>query len=260
MSKISLAALLGPVVAVGLIGGAEPPSSRAAEEAVHWGYHGAGGPSPWRDLSPDYRACGAGRMQSPIDLDGGEPVDMAAVEFDYRPTTLTIGNNGHTVQVDYPPGSALIFNGRRFELRQFHFHAPSEHAIDGKRYPMEMHLVHVGADGTLAVIGVLFEAGAANPALVAAWDRLPGQAGAPESYQGVPVDARDLVAAAPGYFRYMGSLTTPPCSEGVNWFVVAEPASVSAEQIEKFTAIVGANARPLQPRNNRLLLRPARAE
>jgi carbonic anhydrase len=221
-----------------------------------WGYQGKTGPEFWGDLNKDYHLCKLGGTQSPVDLTGAEGAMPSQIEFDYHLTPLTIVNNGHTVQVNYAPGSGIIVNGKRYELLQFHFHAPSEHAIEGGRSAMEMHLVHKNAEGALAVIGIMMNLGEENLALSEFWSQLPRRSGPEQTIPGVLINARDFLPRDAGYYRYMGSLTTPPCSEGVNWYVMTTPVTVSNKQAEAFSSIVGENARPLQAVKNRLILGP----
>ena len=169
---------------------------------------------------------------------------------------LRVLNNGHTIQVNYDPGSYVVLDGRRFDLGQFHFHTPSEHSVEGKRYPMEAHLVHVGEDGELAVLGVLFEEGTENLALRGPWAMMPEREGPEVHLAEITLNARDLLPDETTYFRYMGSLTTPPCSEGVNWHVFTQPVEASQSQIAQFVDVIGANARPIQAQNSRLVLEP----
>ncbi|MBL4645113.1 MAG: carbonic anhydrase family protein [Rhizobiales bacterium] len=219
-----------------------------------WGYSGAAGPDFWGNLKNEYAVCGTGKMQSPINISGGLSVIASDIEFNYSVSDLTIRNNGHTVQVDYNPGSSIEVNGEQFNLLQFHFHTPSENLIDGKTYPMEMHLVHQNSAGQLAVVGVMMEYGERNIALAEIWNHLPEHAGAPTRIHNVAMNARDLLPITGNYHHFMGSLTTPPCSEGVNWYVLSEPVQASADQIGMFTAIIGENARPAQPTHNRMLI------
>lgn len=223
-----------------------------------WGYAGDNGPEHWGGLSDDFAACDAGRMQSPIDVErnGSFAADTVEIDFDYRLTALTILHNGHTVQANYAPGSGITVAGKRYELLQFHFHTPSEHATDGKQFPMEFHFVHKSADGKLAVVGVLVQSGIENLAMREMWDHMPMHEAEAETYDSVVINGRDLLPGDRAYYRYMGSLTTPPCSEGVNWFLLTEPVTASSEQIAKMSEALGGNARPLQARNNRLVLWP----
>jgi len=230
--------------------------------AVHWGYSGQGGPQNWGRLSKDYHLCMLGSEQSPIDI-GTVPFDgatVAPIAFDYRLSPVEITNNCHTIQFNYAPGSAITVRGKRFELLQFHFHTPSEHAIEGRQAPMEVHFVHKSAEGELAVVGVMMQEGAENLALSEFLGLMPRKAGDTRQEKRILINARDLLPHAGGYYRYMGSLTTPPCSEGVNWHVMAEPISVSAQQIQLFAGLIGANARPVQLAGKRLVLAPLAAE
>ncbi len=225
-----------------------------------WGYGGKIGPSHWAKLSKDYRLCGRGTTQSPIDISGFSGASVMPIEFDYHLTPLEIVHNGHTVQVNYQPGSGITVEGKRYELLQFHFHTPSEHAVTGRQAAMEVHFVHQSADGELAVVGVMMEAGEDNMALREPWAVLPKKAGKTRHEEQVLINARDLLPSDTGYYRYMGSLTTPPCSEGVNWYVLRQPITVGMNQVKKFAAAVGANNRPIQPISNRLVLAPLASE
>jgi carbonic anhydrase len=229
---------------------ATPPAATPAP--VHWTYEGEEGPAHWAELSPDFAACSAGRSQSPIDLTGSAPQDLANVVFHYQPSQVNIINNGHTIQVNYDPGSSIELDGVRYDLLQFHFHAPSEHSLDGKLAEAELHLVHKSADGKLAVVGVLIESGPDNPAFKTVWDNLPTQPGPVQNVK-AEVNAASLLPAVQTTYRYTGSLTTPPCTEGVQWYVMTTPVQMSADQIATFTKIVEGNNRPLQPLNGRTL-------
>ncbi len=230
-------------------------AAAAKEAAAHWSYHGPGDPAHWAALEPEFRTCGVGRQQSPVDIrrDAVQPSNLPAIEFAYRPAPLKIVDNGHTVQVNVAPGSFIVVGGHRWELVQFHFHKPSEESIDGKRSAMVAHLVHKDADGRLAVVAVLLTSGAVNPMVAALWNNWPPQKGAEVTAQGVAIDAADLLPADRGYYTFSGSLTTPPCSEGVTWFVLKNPSAVSAGEIARFGRAYPMNARPLQPLNGRVI-------
>jgi carbonic anhydrase len=229
---------------------------RSEPGTPHWSYSGEGGPKAWGELSAEFQACRTGQFQSPIDISGGVGAASTPIEFDYHLSPLEILHNGHTVQVDYAPGSGIVVEGRRFELLQFHFHSPSEHLVDGQQASMELHLVHRSAGGELAVVAILFENGAENLALREIWQVMPREASQRSKHPRVLINARDLLPAGSHVYRYMGSLTTPPCSEGVNWFVMADPVPASMEQVMAFSTAVGPNARPVQARNHRLVLAP----
>ena len=219
---------------------------------VQWGYEGDRGPAHWGSLDQAFSVCGVGAAQSPIDLAGGTDGDFAAIEFDYGAHRATVVNTGHTVQVNVDPGSGMILGDTRYELLQFHFHHGSEHTVGGVQLSMELHLVHRSDRGALAVVGVLLGEGAANEALAPIWERIPSQANAAEA---VP-DAVDVAALLPEprtAWRYRGSLTTPPCTEGVAWIVMSEPATLSAAQIAAFGALYARNYRPVQPLGRRTL-------
>ena len=240
---------------------ADVPAEHPADPASppHWAYTGESGADTWGNISPDYHACSAGMMQAPIDQGDGFQAAGAAFTLNYQPSPLNIIHNGHTVQVNFQPGSSMTVSGKRYELLQVHFHTPSEHAIGGQRMAMEAYFVHKSAEGKLAVLGVMMRVGADNAVLQPVWEHLPASAGPAQDIAGASVDPAAFFPAERSYFRYMGSLTTPPCSEGVNWFVLKEPVTISQVQLDKFVSAVTANARPLQPVNNRLVLRPAPA-
>ena len=220
-----------------------------------WSYTGSKGPENWGSLSPDYAVCSDGRMQSPIDIVDAFPAKGSNLNFDYKPSPLRIVNNGHTVQVNYGSGSVLTVAGKPFKLLQFHFHAPSEHAIAGSRAPMEVHFVHGDADGSLAVVGVMMQAGGQNDPLASVFANMPEEAGPEVEIADTTIDASAMLPSEAGaYFHYKGSLTTPPCSQGVHWFVMANAIEVSTEQIGGFERVSGPNARPLQGLNDRLLI------
>lgn len=228
--------------------------SAATASAQHWSYSGEAGPVNWGKLDPQFVMCALGRNQSPIDLADFVKADLKPLKLAYKAGAADIVNNGHTVQVDYAKGSTLTVDGRAFELLQFHFHAPSENTVQGKPFPMEGHLVHADKDGNLAVLAVMFREGAANALLAKLWEKMPGKAGDKNSLpQGL--SAAQLLPKDRDYYRYNGSLTTPPCSEGVRWLLLKKPATASKAQIEQFSKAVGvANNRPLQAVNARPVL------
>ena len=223
-----------------------------ADEDPHWSYSGEDGPHKWGDLSADYLMCSKGRNQSPIDLSGAVDANLEALILDYPNRGLVDEvNNGHTIQENLKPGNFVTIQGQKYEARQFHFHSPSEHRIDGKSYPLEIHIVHSNPDGRLAVVGIMFDEGAENPMLT----QLNGfRPAGMEPYTG-PVDYNLLITSLDEYYTYNGSLTTPPCSEGVLWVVLKNPITASREQIDRFHDQMGADTnRPIQPRNARTIL------
>jgi carbonic anhydrase len=225
-----------------------------AQQHPEFGYSGAKGPQHWGGISEHWGTCSAGRNQSPVDIARTTSADLAPIEMDYPTFGTDIVNNGHTIQVNYRPGSTLKADGRTFKLLQFHFHAPSEHHLQGRDFPLEAHLVHQDEQGNLAVVGVLFEERAPNDLISLLWAAMPGGPGQ-RSMLGNNITALGLLPANRHYFRYSGSLTTPPCSEGVLWLIMREPMSVSREQMQAFERALGfANNRPVQPVNARALL------
>ena len=232
-------------------------SANAADShggAPHWTYEGEDGPTHWAALSPEFKSCALGVEQTPIDLENAIRAQAGPVNFAYQPVPLTILNNGHTIQINTPPGSSVAINGTTYDLLQFHFHHPSEHLLAGKRFDMELHFVHKSASGALAVVGVLIQPGQTNAALAPIWSALPPHEAAPTPIKGVTVTPSLLLPKDRDYFRYMGSLTTPPCSEGLTWTIFRAPIEASPEQIRAFAALFPLNARPLQPLNHRFLL------
>ena len=219
---------------------------------AHWGYAGAEGPDHWARLRPEYGQCATGQRQSPIDIRGGIAVDLAPIQFDYHPSAFSVIDDGHTVQADVAPGNAITVTGRRYELVAVDFHRPSEERIDGRSYDMAAHLVHKDAEGRVAVVAVLFDHGDAQPVVQAVWNNLPLEKG-----EAVPAGTRiDLAQLLPDdrrYYTYMGSLTTPPCSEGVLWMVLKQPVSISTEQEAVFAHLYPMNARPIQQAAGRLI-------
>ncbi|HEY9647259.1 MAG TPA: carbonic anhydrase family protein [Chroococcidiopsis sp.] len=238
---------------------ANAQAAKLSDRQSSWGYIGDESPQHWGELSSEYRACTAGAEQSPIDLHDPQKTvargDRATLALDYHNTPLKILHNGHTVQVNYAPGSTLRLDDQDYELLQFHFHEPSEHTVDQRPYAMEMHLVHKNQQtGNLAVVGVLIKEGAQHPALDKIWQHMPRKATPETTVPQVSVNAAQLLPAQKAhYYRYHGSLTTPPCSEVVNWIVLAQPIEASSQQIAQFKTAVGDNARPTQPLHRRVL-------
>jgi len=229
--------------------------AHTTKQAAHWGYSGNEGPEHWGEISPEFAICSSGKNQSPIDLSHLIKADLKPLAIDYQVAGNEILNNGHAIQINNGPGSKLSIDGRTFELQQYHFHAPSENLIDGKSYPMEAHLVHADSDGHLAVIAVMFVEGKENQSIAQAWSRMPKQVG--EKYALTPmVAAEGILPPKRRYYRFNGSLTTPPCSEGVLWLVMKDPVTVSKSQIEEFEHVMHhPNNRPVQAVNARPLLR-----
>ena len=221
---------------------------------VHWGYSGKTGPSHWGELDKSFAMCSMGKNQSPINLKNFVDVDLKPIKFNYSSTAKDIVNNGHTIQVDFNKGSKIKIDNIDFQLIQFHFHTPSENHIKDKEFPMEAHLVHVDKKGNIAVIAVMFEVGKANPLLTALWKEMPEKGGSVH-YLSKAGKADGLLPKNKDYYRFNGSLTTPPGTEGVRWFVMKKAMSASKEQIEKFAHVMHhPNNRPIQPTNARIIL------
>jgi carbonic anhydrase len=222
--------------------------------APHWTYEGEEGPDHWGTLDQSYALCGTGKSQSPIDVTTPKEQDLANISFHYQPSEVNISNNGHTVQVNYDAGSYMDLHGVRYDVVQFHYHTPSEHALNGNLFPAELHIVHKSADGTLAVIGILFEEGAQNEAFQPFVDNLPAEKSDVKD-AGIKINAAELLPTVQTTYRYSGSLTTPPCSEGVHWNLMTTPVEISSEQLSALeTLFEEGNNRPVQPLNDRPLV------
>ena len=231
-------------------------ASPTATAAPQWSYTGNTGPARWGDLSPDWATCGSGQAQSPIDLvtSAVSPGTAAPVQPQFTATDFAVENNGHTIEpVPATKDSRVVVDGVQYTFQQTHFHAPSEHTLNGQAFPMEMHLVSTNDQGNIAVIGLFIAAGAENTTLKEIFDNLPSAetTTATEYETGTPVNLGEVIPTAGQVFRYGGSLTTPPCSEGVQWTVYETPITLSAAQIAAFTSIYDADARPVQPLNGR---------
>ncbi len=223
-----------------------------APGAARWDYSGSAGPEAWSQLKPEFGKCATGARQSPIDIREGIRVDLDPVAFDYKASAFRVVDNGHTVQVDVAPGNSIEVLGRRYELIQFHFHRPSEERVNGKQYDMVVHLVHRDLDGRVAIVAVLLDRGSALQAVQTVWNNLPLEKGE-EVAARTTLDPNELLPSSRNYYTYMGSLTTPPCSEGVLWIVMKTPMPISAEQIGIFARLYPMNARPLQAAAGRLI-------
>jgi carbonic anhydrase len=231
--------------------GAADAQAHAAHD-IHWAYNGDGGPSHWAEIKPDFAACAKGQRQSPIDIRGGLRVDLETIKFDYRPVGFGVIDNGHTIQANLQPGNAIEVAGRRYDLLQFHFHRPSEERINGRQFEMVVHLVHKDPEGRLAVVAVLIESGRSHPVIQSVWNSLPLERNE-ELASPVALDLNQLLPEDRRYYTYMGSLTTPPCSEGVLWMVLKQPATLSPDQIGLFARLYPMNARPIQQVGGRMI-------
>ena len=245
-----------------------------AAETTHFGYSGANGPDQWSSLSPDFAACSAGRNQSPVNIAANIEASLPDLAFNYGSLAKDFVNNGHAVQanvaagssvavdhreapyrahVTYAPGASLKHGDNRFELKQFHFHSPSEHQWKGEHSAAEIHFVHADGKGNLAVVGVAVKSGAENAAIARLFAKLPEEEGQKNAVEGF--NASDLLPENRAYNYYSGSLTTPPCSEGVRWIVLTQPITMSEGQIATLRKAIGfGNNRPVQPLNGRAVL------
>lgn len=242
-----------PVIIDASVAAAEPPAH------VAWGYTGDGSPDKWGDLEPNFALCKDGKAQTPIDISSkvAKSPTLKGLVFQYPVIPLTLFNNGHTVQVPNPGPGSVTEGPNHWNLLQFHFHAPSEHTVDGKPFDAEVHFVHKNDKGELAVVGILVKTGKENAALKAVFANAPSEIGTePKPVVGATINLKAILPAKPGYFTYNGSLTVPPCSEGVTWFLLKTPIEASAQQIAKLHEVThGDTNRPLQPLNGREVLR-----
>lgn len=252
-SKTMLGVVIAPAFLWISVGHSEPSAllSDGHANSAHWEYMGIEGPAHWGMLTREYMQCETGNRQSPINITmGHHGQHQHALDFHYHTTHVHEMNNGHTIQVSHVMGNQVTFNGRPYKLRQFHFHAPSEHHIEGNAFPMELHLVHQDARGHVLVVGVLLETHGFSSPLMALWNWLPTQMGQEVS---IPMNF-NLAALLPStrhHFSYSGSLTTPPCTEGVQWIVLSEPVHITQVDVQRFVEIIGRNARPIQPLRGR---------
>ena len=222
---------------------------------AHWTYSGHSGPEHWGSLSDQFSTCGTGVNQSPINLTAFVEGELPAIEFSYDAIATTIVNNGHTVQANFPKGSSITVDDMEFNLLQCHFHSPSENNIDGKSFPMEGHCVHATDDGKLAVVAIMYEVGQADKGIGGLWANMPRHAGDKHKISAT-VNASDVLPKSKDYYRFNGSLTTPPCTEGVRWFVLKDTVTISADQLKAFQgALHEPNNRPVQPVNSRIIIK-----
>jgi len=245
IARLALVALVGGCVTSH--GPGHEASHGAGDEGhePHWSYEGADGPTHWGDLSASYRACATGRAQSPIDIDlsHADHAALPPLHAHYHATAATEIDNGHTIQDNVAPGDSIELGGTRYELEQLHVHQPSEHLLAGRRYPLELHLVHRAASGALLVVGVMVEEGGANPALGELIAHLPHR----NAVEHLTIDPSPLLPTDRHYATYDGSLTTPPCTEGVTWVVLTSPIHASRAQLDRVARAVHDNARPVMP-------------
>jgi carbonic anhydrase len=225
------------------------------EHKKHWSYTGDTGPSQWGHLEEKFEACSTGSRQSPIDILPPYEKSKESLVLNYSTSPLKMINNGHSIQVNITGEHTLKVANKNYHLVQFHFHTPSEHTVDGKHIDMEIHLVHKADDGSFAVVGVLLNKGKENQFLSTIWNKLPKEEGKETEDATIQLVLKDLLPKKMGYYHYTGSLTTPPCSEGVEWYVLAEPMEASTQQMLAFQSIFPVSIRPLQPLNGRKIVK-----
>jgi carbonic anhydrase len=229
-------------------------SAGAFAKGHHWSYEGETGPDHWGKLDAANGACATGAQESPVDIDQPIKAELPALDITWSMPPATIVNNGHTIQLDFAPGNALTAGDSRYTLVQLHFHHPSEHLVGGKAFAMEAHFVHAAMDGGFAVVGVFIAPGKANPVFNKIVSSMPAAEGRPVPADQT-IDPKGLLPPTRSYFRYEGSLTTPPCTEAVGWLLFADPVEVASEDIERFAKLYPKNARPVQKRSRRFILR-----
>ncbi|MFI5229029.1 MAG: carbonic anhydrase [Gemmatimonadales bacterium] len=236
---------------------AAAPCCAQAQWKTPWDYQGSRGPEHWSALDTAYAACNNGREQSPIDIRAVTKADLPALRFDYTSAPIEgLTDNGKTIRVNYHGprnDNVLIVGADRYRLTQFHFHRPAEELVNGKRYDMVLHLMHAASDGRIAGVAVFLTAGKANATIQRLWDHMPTVVGKEESIPGVDVDPSGLLPRDAAYYMYAGSLTAPPCTEGVTWFVLETPVEISAAQIAAFAKRYPGDVRPVQPLNGRVV-------
>jgi carbonic anhydrase len=235
---------------------AQRKGEREQHREIHWSYaeKELGKPENWGKIKGEFAACRSGKYQSPINIKLAEKADLDDLHMRYKSTPLKILNNGHTVQVNYQDGSTMQVGKKVYNLLQFHFHTPSENHIDGEQFDMELHFVHKSNEGDLGVLGVMIKEGRHNAEAEKIWSRMPMQQKDEVTYGDVMINGAALLPASKVYYRFMGSLTTPPCTEGVNWHVLKQPIEFSRAQIDKFRQAFPVNARPVQEANSRIVI------
>ena len=249
MNKVSIIAMLILAISIFSCQNKSDHTNKklSSHKKVRWNYIGSNSPEHWAEISPDFIKCAEGHFQSPIDIESYSSYEEKSgnLQFHYHPSMIDELNNGHTIQCDLEEDNIIIANGNEYHLKQFHFHEPSEHHLDGIIFPMEVHLVHADTNGKLAVVGVFIKEGKENEYLKQVWDNMPKQVDM-HMHPKEPCDLPHLLPENKSVFHYSGSLTTPPCTEGVEWFVMKEPISLSKAQIKKFGELYYGNNRPIQ--------------
>lgn len=252
MVKVRLEAMRKARAARATVDAKAAESNPKVKRSDHWSYEGETGPAKWGKINPAWVKCDSGNRQTPIDIRDGIKVDLEPIVFEYAASGFNVVNNGHTVQVNLAPGNRFTLTGRTYELQQFHFHRPSEEKVDGRSFDMVAHLVHKDEDGRLAVIAVLIEGGTQHPGIQIVWNNLPLEKYEPLAPV-IQFDPAGMLPQRHEYYTFMGSLTTPPCDEGVLWIVMKEPIQASKQQLDIFARLYPMNARPVQALSGRLI-------
>ncbi len=230
----------------------QPELEMPVKKAGPWSYEGDSAPEHWASLQREFAVCGSGVRQSPVDLSDAIEVDLAPINFKQQPGPFRVQDNGRSIKVIASPGQFMELMGRRFELQEIEFHRPGEGRMNGKAFEMSAHLLHKDSSGKFAVLAVMLEQGAEQPLVQQVLNNLPLEKGDPAMANGL-LDLKALMPASNAHYLYMGSLTTPPCTEGVLWAVMKQAATVSAAQLAIFDRLYPANARPVQSSNGRLI-------
>lgn len=255
-TKKSLALLIAGLVSLyAVAAGQEHPDAHPADAEHSWSYSGATGPEHWGDLSPEFAVCKTGKQESPIDINHAQSADLPPIQITSRPVPLKIINTGHYIRQSYAPnnGNSFTVGDQTYELTQFHFHHPSEETLHGKHYAMVAHFVYQNKEGHYAVIAVLIKEGRPNPLITTLWNNFPSKMDEEHDADAVQVNGIELMPTKRSYYKYEGSLTTPPCTEGIVFFVLDTPISLSKEQIAMFAKYYPNDARPTQPLNGRIV-------
>lgn len=227
---------------------------KAEDATLGWAYEGMNGPENWGNLKPEYILCKSGKFQSPINLKWSKPKTGGEVLLNYKPTPLKLRDSGHNLEVVTEDGGSAMLHGQPYKLMQVEFHTPSEHQLSGNALPLEAHFVHKNKKGEIAIVSAILIQGAGNPEIEKLWSAWPNIVNAEVSTTNEEFNPMVLLPRKTTHYFYVGSLTTPPCTEGVKWFVLNTPVEISKEQIAAFRSHYANNARPLQNAKGRQVI------
>ncbi len=253
MKKIATGVMVASLLLSGSAIASEHGHEHEKEHKSHWSYSGDTGPAHWGDLKDEYFMCKEGKNQSPIDVNRVIEADLPKLDITYAGNAVSVVNNGHTIKVNTQGKNEIVVDGVTFTLKQFHFHTPSENTIKGEQFPMEVHFVHLDKDGNIAVIGIMFKEGKRNAAVDKFLSKLPKEINHIALLDEM-FNPGELFPKKLDYYRFNGSLTTPPCTEGVRWILLKHEVEASKEQLSKMRKVMGKNNRPVQPLNARCIL------